>query len=87
MIGMTKAMAQEIAPRNVTVNCVAPGYIQSDMTAKLNEKVQDAILSSIPMKRIGTGAEVASAVTFLASDEASYVTGQTIHVNGGMAMI
>jgi 3-oxoacyl-[acyl-carrier protein] reductase len=87
MIGMTKAMAQEIAPRNVTVNCVAPGYIQSDMTAKLNEKVQDAILSSIPMKRIGTGTEVASAVTFLASDEASYVTGQTIHVNGGMAMI
>ena len=87
MIGMTKAMAQEIAPRNVTVNCVAPGFIVSDMTAKLNDKIQEGILGSVPMKRMGTGAEVASAVTYLASDEAAYVTGQTIHVNGGMAMI
>lgn len=87
LIGFTKSLAQEIASRNVTVNCVAPGFIESAMTDKLNEKQRDAILSAIPGKRMGTGAEVASAVTYLASAEASYVTGQTIHVNGGMAMI
>ena len=87
MIGFSKSLAQEIATRNVTVNCVAPGFIDSAMTDKLNDKQKDAIMSAIPMRRMGTGAEVASAVSYLASDEAAYVTGQTIHVNGGMAMI
>jgi 3-oxoacyl-[acyl-carrier protein] reductase len=87
MIGMTKSLAQEIASRNVTVNCVAPGFIESAMTGKLNDKQKEAIMGAIPMKRMGTGDEVASAVLYLASSEASYVTGQTIHVNGGMAMI
>ena len=87
MIGLSKSLAQEIASRNVTVNCVAPGFIESAMTGKLNEKQKDGILGAIPMKRMGTGAEVAAAVAWLASDEAAYVTGQTIHVNGGMAMI
>lgn len=87
MIGFSKSLAQEIASRNVTVNCVAPGFIESAMTEKLNEKQSQAILGAIPMKRMGTGAEVAAAVAFLASDPAAYITGQTIHVNGGMAMI
>jgi 3-oxoacyl-[acyl-carrier protein] reductase len=87
MIGLSKSLAQEIASRNVTVNCVAPGFIESAMTGKLNDKQKDAIMGAIPMKRMGTGDEVASAVLYLASSEASYVTGQTIHVNGGMAMI
>ncbi|NLR95568.1 3-oxoacyl-[acyl-carrier-protein] reductase [Rhizobium sp. P38BS-XIX] len=87
MIGFTKSLAQEIATRNVTVNCVAPGFIESAMTGKLNDKQKEAIMGAIPMKRMGNGAEVASAVAYLASSEASYVTGQTIHVNGGMAMI
>ena len=87
MIGFTKSLAQEIASRNVTVNCVAPGFIRSAMTEKLNDKQKDAILSAIPMKRMGAGGDIASAVVFLASNEANYVTGQTIHVNGGMAMI
>ncbi|AYG58643.1 3-oxoacyl-[acyl-carrier-protein] reductase [Rhizobium jaguaris] len=87
MIGFTKSLAQEIATRNVTVNCVAPGFIESAMTGKLNDKQKEAIMGAIPMKRMGSGAEVASAVAYLASSEASYVTGQTIHVNGGMAMI
>ncbi len=87
MIGLSKALAQETASRNVTVNCVAPGFIVSDMTSKLNDKIKDAILGSVPMKRMGTGEEIASAVVYLASGEASYVTGQTLHVNGGMAMI
>ncbi|WP_419910560.1 3-oxoacyl-[acyl-carrier-protein] reductase [Hoeflea sp.] len=87
MIGFSKSLAQEIATRNVTVNCVAPGFIESAMTEKLNDKQKDAIMGAIPMRRMGTGAEVASAVSFLASDEAAYITGQTIHVNGGMAMI
>jgi 3-oxoacyl-[acyl-carrier protein] reductase len=87
MIGFSKSLAQEIATRNVTVNCVAPGFIESAMTGKLNEKQKDAILSAIPARRMGSGAEVASAVAYLASNEAAYVTGQTIHVNGGMAMI
>ena len=87
MIGFTKSLAQEIATRNVTVNCVAPGFIESAMTGKLNDKQKEAIMGAIPMKRMGTGQEVASAVAYLASSEASYVTGQTIHVNGGMAMI
>ena len=87
MIGFSKSLAQEIAPRNVTVNCVAPGFIESAMTEKLNDKQKDAIMGAIPMRRMGTGTEIASAVTWLASDEASYVTGQTIHVNGGMLMV
>jgi len=87
MIGFTKSLAQEIATRNVTVNCVAPGFIESAMTGKLNDKQKEAIMSAIPMKRMGTGAEVASAVAYLASSEAAYMTGQTLHVNGGMAMI
>jgi 3-oxoacyl-[acyl-carrier protein] reductase len=87
MIGMSKALAQEVASRNITVNCVAPGFIESAMTGRLNEKQREGILGTIPAGRLGSGDEVAVAVAFLASDEAAYVTGQTIHVNGGMAMI
>ncbi|PZO73585.1 MAG: 3-oxoacyl-[acyl-carrier-protein] reductase [Mesorhizobium amorphae] len=87
LIGFSKSLAQEIASRNVTVNCIAPGFIESAMTDKLNDKQKDAIMGAIPMKRMGTGAETAAAVVFLASQEAAYITGQTIHVNGGMAMI
>ena len=87
MIGMSKSLAMEIASRNVTVNCVAPGFIETPMTDALNDKQKDAILGTVPAKRLGTGEEVASAVVYLASAEASYITGQTIHVNGGMAMI
>jgi 3-oxoacyl-[acyl-carrier protein] reductase len=87
MIGLTKSLAQEIASRNVTVNCVAPGFIESAMTDKLNDKQKETIMSAIPMKRMGQGREIAAAVLYLASNEAAYVTGQTLHVNGGMAMI
>ena len=87
MIGFSKSLAQEIASRNITVNCVAPGFIESTMTGKLNDKQKETIMGAIPMRRMGNGAEVASAVVFLASGEAGYVTGQTLHVNGGMAMI
>ena len=87
MIGFSKALAQEVASRNVTVNCVAPGFIESAMTDKLNDKQKEAIMGAIPMRRMGKGDEIASAVVFLASAEAAYVTGQTLHVNGGMAMI
>ncbi|MCP1197987.1 3-oxoacyl-[acyl-carrier-protein] reductase [Notoacmeibacter sp. MSK16QG-6] len=86
MIGFTKSLAQEIASRGITVNAIAPGFIESAMTDKLNDKQREGILSSIPMKRMGTGDEIASMAAFLASDAASYVTGQTLHVNGGMAM-
>ncbi|AGF74342.1 3-oxoacyl-[acyl-carrier protein] reductase [Bartonella australis AUST/NH1] len=87
LIGFSKSLAQEIASRNVTVNCIAPGFIKSAMTDKLNEKQKEAIMATIPMKRMGIGQEVASAAAYLASDEAAYITGQTIHINGGMAMI
>jgi len=87
MIGMTKALAQEVASRHVTVNCVAPGFIETAMTAALNEKQRAAILGAVPAGRLGTTDEIAAAVVFLASQEAAYVTGQTLHVNGGMAMI
>ncbi|MCB8836019.1 3-oxoacyl-[acyl-carrier-protein] reductase [Aurantimonas sp. VKM B-3413] len=87
MIGFSKSLAQEIASRGVTVNCIAPGFISSAMTDKLNDKQKDAIMGAIPMKRMGEAAEIAAAAVFLASQEAAYVTGQTIHVNGGMAMI
>jgi 3-oxoacyl-[acyl-carrier protein] reductase len=86
MTGMVKSLAQEVASRNITVNCIAPGFIATAMTADLNEKQKDAILGTIPMARLGTGAEVAAAAVYLASGEAAYVTGQTLHVNGGMAM-
>ena len=87
LIGFSKSLAQEIAIRNVTVNCVAPGFIEAAMTDKLNDKQKEMIMRAIPMRRIGTGDEVASAVVYLASNEAGYITGQTIHVNGGMVMI
>jgi 3-oxoacyl-[acyl-carrier protein] reductase len=85
--GMIKAMAQEYAKRGVTANCVAPGFIVTPMTDKLNDKQRETIVAKIPASRAGTPAEVAAAVVFLASNEAAYVTGQTLHVNGGMAMI
>lgn len=87
LIGMSKALAQEVASRGITVNCVAPGFIESAMTERLNEKQREAILGRVPVGRLGSPAEIASAVVYLASDEAGYVTGQTLHVNGGMAMI
>jgi 3-oxoacyl-[acyl-carrier protein] reductase len=87
MIGMSKALAQEVASRNITVNCVAPGFIETAMTDQLNDKQREGILASVPAGRLGQGAEIAAAVVYLASDEAAYVTGQTLHVNGGMAMI
>ena len=87
MIGFSKSLAQEIASRNITVNCVAPGFIESTMTGKLNDKQKETIMGAIPMRRMGNGAEVASAVVFLASGEAGYVTGQTLHVNGGALMV
>lgn len=87
MIGFSKSLAQEIASRGVTVNCIAPGFIASAMTEKLNDKQKDAIMSAIPMKKMGNGNDIAAAAVFLASDEAGYITGQTVHVNGGMAMI
>lgn len=87
MIGFTKSLAQEIASRNVTVNCIAPGFISSAMTEKLNDKQKEAIMGAIPMKRMGEGNDIASAALYLASAEGGYVTGQTLHVNGGMAMV
>jgi 3-oxoacyl-[acyl-carrier protein] reductase len=87
MIGMSKALAMEVASRGVTVNCIAPGFIATPMTDALNAKQKEAILARIPAVRLGLPQEVASAVIYLASDEAAYVTGQTLHVNGGMAMI
>ena len=85
--GMIKAMAQEYAKRGVTANCVAPGFIVTPMTDKLNDKQRETIVAKIPASRAGTPEEVAAAVVFLASNEAAYMTGQTLHVNGGMAMI
>ena len=87
MIGMTKALASEVASRGITVNCIAPGFIESPMTSVLSDGQKEGILASIPMGRIGDPKDIATAATFLASDEAKYVTGQTLHVNGGMAMI
>ncbi|MCE7026602.1 3-oxoacyl-[acyl-carrier-protein] reductase [Jiella avicenniae] len=87
MVGFSKSLAQEIATRGVTVNCIAPGFISSAMTDKLNDKQRETILAMIPTKRMGNAADIASAAVYLASEEAGYVTGQTIHVNGGMAMI
>jgi 3-oxoacyl-[acyl-carrier protein] reductase len=87
MIGFSKALAQELASRGVTVNCVAPGFIASPMTDALNEQQKAGILSTIPAGKLGEGSDIAAACVFLASDQAGYVTGQTLHVNGGMAMI
>jgi 3-oxoacyl-[acyl-carrier protein] reductase len=86
LIGMSKALAAEVASRGITVNTVAPGFIESPMTDALNDKQREAILGSVPAGRLGTGGDVAAAVVYLSSDEATYVTGQTLHVNGGMAM-
>jgi 3-oxoacyl-[acyl-carrier protein] reductase len=87
MIGMMKSIAAEYAKRGVTANCVAPGFVATPMTDKLNDKQKEAILSRVPAARLGTPDDVAAAVVYLASNEAGYVTGQTLHVNGGMAMI
>jgi len=87
MIGMIKSVAAEYAKRGVTANAIAPGFIASAMTDRLNDKQREAILSRVPAGRLGGGADVAAAAVYLASDEAAYVTGQTLHVNGGMAMI
>lgn len=87
IIGLSKSLAQEVASRNITVNCVAPGFIESDMTSVLPEAQKEALLSGIPQGRMGKPEDIANAVLYLASEEASYVTGQTLHVNGGMAMI
>ena len=86
VIGMTKSLAKELAGRNITVNAVAPGFIDTDMTAVLPDKAKEAILSSIPMARLGAAEDVASAVAFLASEEAGYITGQVLAVDGGMSM-
>jgi 3-oxoacyl-[acyl-carrier protein] reductase len=87
LIGMTKSLAQEVATRGITVNCVAPGMIETAMTDALNEQQRARILTAIPMQRLGNPDEISAAVVYLASQEAAYVTGQTLHVNGGMAMI
>lgn len=87
MIGFSKALAQEVATRGITVNCVAPGMISSPMTDALNEQQKAQILATIPAGKLGAGSDVAAACAYLASNEAGYVTGQTLHVNGGMAMI
>lgn len=87
LIGMTKSMALEVASRNVTINAVAPGFITSDMTNKLNDAQKEALLNRIPSKAMGNPEDIANAVAFLASDAASYITGQTIHINGGMLMV
>ncbi len=86
VIGFTKSTAREVASRGITVNAVAPGFIETDMTAKLNEKQREALLKNIPMQRLGTPEDVAKVVGFLASDEAAYITGQVIAVDGGMTM-
>jgi len=87
MIGFSKSLAQEVGSRGITVNCIAPGFIASPMTDVLIEQQRETILKAIPAGRLGTGDEIAAAAVYLASDEAAYVTGQTLHVNGGMAMI
>ncbi len=87
MIGMSKALAAEVASRAITVNCIAPGFVASPMTDALSDKQRESILASVPMGRLGVGADIGAAAVYLASAEAAYVTGQTLHVNGGMAMI
>ena len=87
IVGMSKALAAEVASRNITVNCVAPGFIATPMTDVLNEKQRESVMQKVPMGRLGEPGEIAAATLYLASREAAYVTGQTLHVNGGMAMI
>lgn len=87
LVGMSKSLAQEVASRNITVNCVAPGFIATPMTDVLPDAQKEALLGAIPAGKLGSGDDVAAATLFLASDEAGYVTGQTLHVNGGMAML
>lgn len=87
LVGMTKSLAQEVASRGITLNCIAPGFMASAMTDKLPDVQKEALLKNIPMGRMGSGSDIAAAAAFLASEEASYITGQTIHVNGGMAML
>ena len=87
LVGMSKALAQELASRNITVNCVAPGFIRSAMTDVLPDAQKDALMTKIPAGKLGEGEDIAAAVVYLASRESGYVTGQTLHVNGGMAMI
>ena len=87
LTGMTKSLANEVASRGITVNCVAPGVIESPMTQALNEAQRERLLKLIPMERFGTSEEIGASVLYLASDEAAYITGQTLHINGGMAMI
>jgi 3-oxoacyl-[acyl-carrier protein] reductase len=87
VIGMTKSLAREVAPRGITANCIAPGFIQTAMTDALNEKQTEEIAKMIPAQRFGTSEEVAAGAVYLASAEAAYITGQTLHINGGMAMV
>lgn len=87
LIGFTKSLAREVASRQITVNAIAPGFIQTDMTDELTEDQQKAIMSQVPMERLGQAQEIANAVLFLASDTAAYITGETLHVNGGMYMV
>jgi 3-oxoacyl-[acyl-carrier protein] reductase len=86
MIGMSKSLAQEVASRGITINCVAPGFIQSPMTDVLNDNQREAILTKIPVGKMGESSDIAKAVAFLASEDAAYITGHTLHVNGGMFM-
>ncbi len=86
VIGLTKSVARELASRNITVNCVAPGFIETDMTAKLNDEMKQSLLKQIPLGSLGQPEQIAKVVRFLATDEASYMTGQTLHVDGGMYM-
>ncbi|MBV7314362.1 3-oxoacyl-ACP reductase FabG [Shewanella sp. NIFS-20-20] len=87
LIGFTKSLAREVASRNITVNAIAPGFIQTDMTDELTPEQQQVIMSQVPMARLGQAQEIANAVVFLASDSAAYITGETLHVNGGMYMV
>jgi 3-oxoacyl-[acyl-carrier protein] reductase len=86
MIGMTKSLAQEVASRGITLNCVAPGFIESPMTEVLSQQQRDVILAKIPTGKMGTSSDISKAVAFLASEDAGYITGHTLHVNGGMFM-